>query len=540
MKKIAVLSLLAIVPAFPQQPKFELADVHVSTTSHAFAVNYGVILRNGRYIDRDVSMISLVSAAYGNMAMENIYGGPGWVQSDLFDVIAKVPEGTTMAQASLMLRSLLEDRFKLVAHQDMRPKTLYVLSVGKGESKLKPASGAGKGCQQIQEGGPGRGGQTDAASMPTIKVSCHNLTAVEIAQNLNQMARGELGHNVANGLELQGSWDFDLEWTPGLMAAKGADGISVIDAVDKQLGLKLELKDLPRPVLLIESVNRKPTPNPPNAATALAVAAAQFEAASIKPANPDDQHPMIGLRFAGSEIKAGGTLRQLIAMALQVSPNVATDLVAGLPKSADSQIWEITAKMPSSGDGAPYILRGAPQPPALSVQLEMLRALLVDEFEMKTHSENREVPVYALMMGSGKPKLTQADDSERSGCSPDNDAPKPVPNMGPMMSCKNISMAELAEFLKQRAGQYIDHPTVDATGLEGGWNFLIGWTAKGVLQQQSAPNPNQAAGAIAEASDPSGLSLFEAVQKELGLKLVKQTKSIPVIVVDHVNERPKD
>jgi uncharacterized protein (TIGR03435 family) len=83
------------------------------------------------------------------------------------------------------------------------------------------------------------------------------------------------------------------------------------------------------------------------------------------------------------------------------------------------------------------------------------------------------------------------------------------------------------------ASAYIDHPIVDATGLEGGWNFLIGWTPKAALL---APNPNP--GAIGEALDPNGISVFEALEKELGLKLVKQKRSIPVIVVDHVNEKP--
>ncbi len=325
-----------------------------------------------------------------------------------------------------------------------------------------------------------------------------------------------------------------------LLAAKGADGISVFDAVSKQLGLKLETQNVPAPALVIESVNRKPTENPPAAATALALAAAKFEAASIKPADPNGR-PMVGLLYTGgSQMRAGGTLRQLIAMALQVSPNIAADMVIGLPKSADSQKWDITAKVPSTGEGAPNIVRGKPQPPPLSVGLEMLRSLLVDEFELKTHTENREVTVYALMVAGGKPKLTQADESERTDCKPDANAPKPVTNMGPMISCKNTSMAELAENLQRMAGAYIDHPIVDATGLEGGIkDFLVEVDSKGMLQTQ-APNPNQPPGTTSEASDPSGISVFEAVQRELGLKLVKQTRSIPVIVVDHVNEKPKE
>ena len=164
--------------------------------------------------------------------------------------------------------------------------------------------------------------------------------------------------------------------------------------------------------------------------------------------------------------------------------------------------------------------------------------MLVEQFELKTHTENREVTVYAFTVGGGKPKFTPADESERSGCKPDPSAPKLLKNMGPMLGCKNTTMGELAENLQQFANAYIDHPIVDATGLQGGWDFLVGWTPKGMLQAAQAPNPNQPAGAVGEASDPDGLSVFEAVEKKLGLKLVKQKRSIPVIVVDHVDEKP--
>jgi uncharacterized protein (TIGR03435 family) len=56
------------------------------------------------------------------------------------------------------------------------------------------------------------------------------------------------------------------------------------------------------------------------------------------------------------------------------------------------------------------------------------------------------------------------------------------------------------------------------------------------LQGAAAPNANPASGA--SSSDPGGITAFEAVEKELGLKLVKQRRSIPVIVVDHVSEKP--
>jgi uncharacterized protein (TIGR03435 family) len=537
MKKLALLSLLPVLAALAQQPTFEIADVHVSPTARGFAQNFGGVLRAGKYVNRDATMLELIQAAYG-VSEDVIAGGPGWMGSDLFDVIAKVPDGTTPAVANQMLQALLAERFKLVIKNETHPVPRYVLTVGKGGSKLKSASGGGdKGCQpQQQPGGGGRGGPGDAASIPNIKVACHNLTSSEIGENLRQMAGGYVDHDVTDMTTLEGSYDFDLEWTPRFaLAAKGADGISVFDAVSKQLGLKLEQQNVPMPAFVIQSVNRRPTENPPGVVTALILIQASFEEATIKPANPNAP-PFTGLIYTGgSQMKAGGTLRAMIGMALQISPNVSADMVVGLPKSADSQLWDITAKVPSTGEGAPNVVKGRPQPPPLSVGLEMLRGLLVDRFEIKFHTENREVTVYALTVAGGKPKMTQADDADRAGCKPDPNAPKPYTNIQTMISCKNTTMPELAQNLQQFANAYIDHPIVDATGLQGGWNFLMGWTPKGLYQTPQAP---QSPGGDIQVSDPGGISAFDAVQKELGLKLVKQTKSIPVIVIDHVLEKP--
>jgi uncharacterized protein (TIGR03435 family) len=263
--------------------------------------------------------------------------------------------------------------------------------------------------------------------------------------------------------------------------------------------------------------------------------AARFEVASIKPADPSKPNFTGILYTGGSQMTAGGTLREMIGMVLQVPQNVSNDTVLGLPKSAETQRWMIEAKVPSTGEGAPQMVNGRLAPPPLSVGLEMLRGELVSQFELKTHIENREVTVYALTVAKNKPTMTLADDSERSDCKPDPNAPKPAMNIITMFACKNLTMAELAQRLTL-AGGFIDHPVVDATGLSGGWDFVMGWTQRAVLEK-AAPNPD--AGATGVAADPSGgISVFDAMEKELGLKLVKQKKMIPVIVVDHVDEKP--
>jgi uncharacterized protein (TIGR03435 family) len=533
MKNAILVALLTAVAGFSQQqPKFEVADVHVSTAVHGATQNVGGALHEGRYINRDATMLQLIEAAWG-VPEDTISGGPSWVSLDLFDVVAKVSNGAPPATVNLMLQNLLADRFGLVISHGSHPVPRYVLSVMKGGPKPKSASGSGDpGCQLVQQTvSP----DADAASIPNIKVQCRNVTAAAIAENLHRLAVGYLDHDVIDSTGLDGVYDFDLEWTDlPLLAVHGADGISLFTAVEKQMGLKLEVQNVSAPSFVIEKVNRRPSPNPAGIETSLATAAAQFEAASIKLADP--AKPFMGVSWTGgTEVHAGGTLRQLVARALMIPPDVAADTVIGLPKSADDVGWDIVAKMPETGAGAPRLVHGQRQLPPDSVVLEMLRGLLVDSFEMKTHTENREVTVYVLTVAGKTSKITRADEAERSLCKPDNSAPRPASAPMKAMSCKNTTMEEFAVHLPQWAGLYIDHPMVDGTGLRGGWDFRLGWTPKTMMPAVPLPTTNTAP---SETAAPGGITVFEALKQDLGLKLVKQKRSIPVIVVDHVDEKP--
>src|SRR5580658_27923 len=227
MKKTAMLVPLALLPVWAQQPaaqqpRFELADVHVSPTAFWFAQNTNGQIRpglisDGLYIYRDATVLSLIQAAYG-VPEDMVSGGPSWLKSDLFDVVAKVPEGTTPANLKLMLQSLLADRFALVVQTESQTSPRYVLAVGKGRSKLKRAAAAGgdPGCKQ-ERAAPPAGGPDGQPSPPKIKASCHNMTSQDIANTLKQMAGGYVSyidHDIIDSTNLEGAWDFDLEWTP--------------------------------------------------------------------------------------------------------------------------------------------------------------------------------------------------------------------------------------------------------------------------------------------------------------------------------------
>src|SRR5262249_22318067 len=159
---------------------FEEAAIYLSKTAPGFVDNRGGVVRDGRYINRDATLLDLIEAAYG-VSEEAISGGPGWVGSDVFDIFAKIPEGTTAATPNFMLRDMLAERFGLVIKQGTGPLLRYVLTVAKGGSKLKKASGSDNtGCKQIPSTGailPG-----DSSTIPNARISCRNLTSAEIGE----------------------------------------------------------------------------------------------------------------------------------------------------------------------------------------------------------------------------------------------------------------------------------------------------------------------------------------------------------------------
>jgi uncharacterized protein (TIGR03435 family) len=527
---IVALSCSGFAQSAEKPPAFELADVHVAAPS-ALSANNGPINatpRGGRYEMRGATMVDLIRNAY-NLTDEKIFGGPNWLNADRFDVIAKTPAGVTPDSARLMLRTLLAERFDLKTHDDMKPVSVYVLSLGKTKHKLKESTGAPSGCQGQQQ-------QPEPGVIPYAQVSCHNLTSAQIAENLRQMAGGYFDKPVVDQTKLEGTWDFDLKWTGrGQLAAAGADGISAFDAVEKQLGLKVELQPIAMPVLVVDSVNRKPTDNQPNVSTLLPAEKPQFETAEIKPSAPGTQG--IGIRYnQGGRIDAMGTLRDLIAIANEVLPNLASDYIVA-PDSAKTH-YTIVAKAPSTGIGAPGRDGGRETAPQLTVALAMLRNMLEERFKLKTHREDRPTTVYALVAPKTETKLKKADPSERAGCRQDPGAIPPN-NTAPMnaFTCVNTTMDDLIKNLPQWAGAYIDHPVVNASGLEGGWNFTLMWTPRQALESRPA---NAQPGGAAAASDPGGISVWEAVEKQLGLKLEKGTRPLSVIVVDHAEDKPID
>jgi uncharacterized protein (TIGR03435 family) len=234
-------------------PEFELARIQVSPkrtiqtrSTTALATSYEV---------RNATMLDLISIGWGGYPPDRIVGGPNWLELDRFDVIGRMPPGATAEDRRLMLRPLLERRFKLVVHTDTRSLPGYALTAGK-KIQIKEADGKGDiGCKPA--GGPSAPG--------LMKFACRNVSMAAFAEALRTMGAGQYFEyqSVSDHTGLEGRWNFDISWSSRMMGLYQSDSPSFPEALEKQLGLKLERVPVPTPVLVVDSVNRRPTDNLP-------------------------------------------------------------------------------------------------------------------------------------------------------------------------------------------------------------------------------------------------------------------------------------
>jgi uncharacterized protein (TIGR03435 family) len=149
----------------------------------------------------------------------------------------------------------------------------------------------------------------------------------------------------------------------------------------------------------------------------------------------------------------------------------------------------------------------------------------------------------AYTLTAPKPKLKTADPATRTKWSNSNAPFILNGNSAPSTTIKfqNMSMGQLAERLQFLASTYIHAPVIDATELEGSYDFTLTFSLIPPAQLATllAARPPDATGGAA--ADPiGGVSIFEAVEKQLGLKLIEQKRPVSVLVIDHIEEKPAD
>jgi uncharacterized protein (TIGR03435 family) len=179
-----------------------------------------------------------------------IAGGPAWMETDEYDIEAVAGEGVQVNdQLQAMLQKLLADRFQLTLHREQRTLSVYALTVAKGGSKLKAAEAGGRG-----------------ASCEHMGVC--SFRSVTLAHFVRWLAYVVLDRPVVDKTWMVGTFDFNLRWTPdesqfsavGLRAPAAADNPNapppLFEAIEEQLGLKLEPEKMPAEVLVIDKVER--------------------------------------------------------------------------------------------------------------------------------------------------------------------------------------------------------------------------------------------------------------------------------------------
>jgi uncharacterized protein (TIGR03435 family) len=174
--------------------------------------------------------------------------------------------------------------------------------------------------------------------------------------------------------------------------------------------------------------------------------------------------------------------------------------------------------------------------------------LLVERFKIVSHYEERPMNTYVLL--SEKPNLRKADPSNRPGCRTVRSSDPRPSELAPLpmeTTCKNVTLTQFAQELQRIAPVYFRYPVLDATRIEGSWDFrftfspippnLIAGTG-GVLR---SPGRAPAMPTVEGASDPvGGISLLDAIKKQLGLKFAVEKRPQPVFVIDHIEQKPTD
>ncbi|HZM59513.1 MAG TPA: TIGR03435 family protein [Vicinamibacterales bacterium] len=269
-----------VVPAQEKDATFEVASVKPNKSGDTNGMLR--MLPGGRVSASNMPVRPIITFAY-QLAQYQLVGGPGWLTTDRYDLIAKLegdpgpvfaPSGTAPNPMQLALRNLLEDRFKLKVHRETREMDIYALVMAKPGGgpgpNLKPTTqDCAAAAAAAQRGAPPPSSAATGVPFCGIqggpgRIRFGGLPASALAQAFS----GPAGRMVVERTGLSGAWDFELNYAAeGRGAPGGADAApadpnapSLFTAIQEQLGLKLESTKGPVEVLVIDSVER-PTEN---------------------------------------------------------------------------------------------------------------------------------------------------------------------------------------------------------------------------------------------------------------------------------------
>jgi uncharacterized protein (TIGR03435 family) len=202
-------------------------------------------LRNGSLTVRNMTVKGLIQVAYGKRDFQ-ITGGPAWITSEYFDVDAKAERPQKAIHD--MEKSLLASRFHLELHGETKVTSVYSLVVAPGGLKMKLSD------DQTE---PEKGGPKELGPGRLVGEGIPMYVIVNLFSNM-------MGRAVVNNTGLTGKYDVNLQPVPDSlplqtdpadpMTQADALNLAIVDAVEKQLGLKMQSIKSPEEVLVIDRI----------------------------------------------------------------------------------------------------------------------------------------------------------------------------------------------------------------------------------------------------------------------------------------------
>jgi uncharacterized protein (TIGR03435 family) len=249
----------------------------------------------GQVTYTNLTLRNLLATAYDVKVYQ--ISGPSWLDTERYDIIAKMPPETNWEQFRMMLQNLLAERFKLTLHHETKDLPLYELVVAKNGTKLKPwvsdpnAPAPPEPGARFTPPAIGKDGSPivpPGASIMSMLVTngAQRMRMTSSKQSLPKLAEmlaNQLGRPVVDKTGLTGEYDYTLEFSPegltrGMLGglppppkspedspvagpAGDQDLPSLLAAVQEQLGLRLESKKGPMDLLVIDRADKTPTEN---------------------------------------------------------------------------------------------------------------------------------------------------------------------------------------------------------------------------------------------------------------------------------------
>ena len=246
----------------------------------------------------------------------------------------------------------------------------------------------------------------------------------------------------------------------------------------------------------------------------------EFEVADIRQNISGETQIQGGILAGGQFSVRNATLKTLLGFAFEPAHQKFRDsLIVGAPSWVDTDRFDITAKAPPGTPARQCFFSNYCYPDASHVA--MVRAFLEKKFKLTTHVENRTISAYALVRGKGALKLTKPAAPGDRNChriagGTDDPLAKGLSDDLAGFVCANMTMANLADMLPDMAGAYVQDVVVDATGLQGAYDFRLVWVARALIDQ-------------------GGITIFDALNN-VGLKLEQRKLPVPVVVIDHLEK----